>query len=120
MKNTAMPYLIIFAFGIVAIFFMSFIGLNNMDEIAAEKEGGGKKAEEQVAASPEDTYKQSCIACHGDQYQGAVGPALTGIGDRHSKDELVDILTNGTANGMPGGLVAGQEDAMAEWLMTLK
>jgi len=114
MKNTAMPYLIIFAFGIVAIFFMSFIGLNNMDEIA------GEKAEEQVAASPEDTYKQSCIACHGDQYQGAVGPALTGVGDRHSKEELVDILTNGTANGMPGGLVAGQEDAMAEWLMTLK
>jgi cytochrome c550 len=118
MKNAAMPYLIIFAFGIVAIFFMSFIGLNNMEEIAAEKDGGGEATEETASATPEETYAKSCIACHGDQYQGAVGPALTGL--TKSQEELKEILVNGTANGMPGGLIPGQEDAMAEWLTTLK
>ncbi|MBP2241653.1 cytochrome c550 [Cytobacillus eiseniae] len=117
MKNTAMPYLYIFAFGIVAIFFMSFIGLNNMEEISAEKEGGGEATEE-VAASPEEIYNKSCIACHGDQYQGGVGPALTGL--TKSPEELKAILVDGTPNGMPGGLIPGQEDAVAEWLTTLK
>ncbi|MFE8695406.1 cytochrome c550 [Cytobacillus sp. FJAT-53684] len=118
MKNAAKPYLIIFAFGIVAIFFMSFIGLNNMDEIAAEKEGGGEKTEDTASATPEEIYKQSCIACHGDQYQGAVGPALKGI--TKSQDEIKEILVNGTDKGMPAGLIPGQEDAVAEWLTTLK
>ncbi len=118
MKNAIMPYVLIFVFGIALMFGMSFIGLGNMKEMAAEKEGGGNKTEETATASPEDLYKKSCIACHGDQYQGAVGPALKGM--TLSQDEIKDILINGTPNGMPGGLVPGQEDAMAEWLVNLK
>lgn len=118
MKNPVMPYILIFVFGIVAMFGISFIGLDNMKEIAAEEEGGGKKTEEAASANPEDLYKSSCLACHGDQYQGAVGPALKGT--KLSQDEIKEILTNGTPNGMPGGLVSGQEEKMAEWIVNLK
>lgn len=118
MKNAIMPYVLIFVFGIVLMFGMSFIGLGNMKEIAAEKEGGGEKTEETASASPEDLYKKSCIGCHGDQYQGGVGPSLKGL--PISQDEIKQILVDGTPNGMPGGLVPGQEDAMAEWIANLK
>ena len=117
MKNAIMPYVLIFVMGIALMFGMSFIGLGNMKEIAAEQEGGAK-TEETATASPEDIYKKSCIGCHGDQYQGGVGPALKGL--PISQDEIKDILINGTPNGMPGGLIPGQEDAMAEWLANLK
>jgi len=117
MKNAVMPYVLIFVFGIVLMFGMSFIGLGNMKEMAAENEGGGEKTEE-TAANPEEIYKKSCIGCHGDQYQGGVGPALKGL--TISQDEIKDILVNGTSGGMPPGLVPGQEDAMAEWLANLK
>ena len=118
MKNAVMPYVLIFVFGIVLMFAMSFIGLGNMKEIAAEKEGGGANTEETASANPEDIYKKSCIACHGDQYQGAVGPALKGL--TISQDEIKEILINGTTGGMPGGLIPGQEEAMAEWIANLK
>ncbi|MFO1443436.1 cytochrome c [Bacillus sp. Bva_UNVM-123] len=118
MKNAIMPYVLIFVLGIGLMFVMSFIGLGNMKEIAAEKEGGGEKTEETAATNPEDIYKKSCIGCHGDQYQGGVGPALKGL--PISQDEIKDILINGTTGGMPGGLIPGQEDAMAEWLANLK
>lgn len=118
MKNAIMPYVLIFVLGIGLMFGMSFIGLGNMKEIAAEKEGGGEKTEETAVANPEDIYKKSCIGCHGDQYQGGVGPALKGLSI--SQDEIKDILINGTTGGMPGGLIPGQEDAMAEWLANLK
>lgn len=117
-RNPIIPFVLIMVLGIAAMFLFSFKGLGDMEELAAEKEGGGKT--EEVSSNPEDIYKTSCIGCHGDKYQGGVGPALTGVGDKLSKEEIVDILTNGTTGGMPKGLVAGNEEAMADWLMELK
>ncbi len=72
-----------------------------------------------LLSNPEDIYQQSCIACHGDSYQGGVGPALTGVGDRLSKEEVADILVNGK-NSMPPGLVpADKAGEVAEWLIGL-
>lgn len=74
--------------------------LGDNKELTSE---GDEEATEEVAASPEEIYQQSCIGCHGDQYQGGVGPALTGVGERLSEEEIVDVLTNGKG-AMPGDL----------------
>ncbi|QED48666.1 cytochrome c550 [Cytobacillus dafuensis] len=120
MKNPVMPYILIFALGIVAMFLISFKGLGDAEQLAAEKEGKGEKQEETVAASPEEIYKKSCIGCHGDQYQGGVGPALTGVGDRLSKDEIADIVTNGKGSMPPGLVPADKAGDMAAWLAEIK
>ena len=117
-RNPVIPYILIFVFGIGLMFLLSFKGLGDMDELAKEKEGGGT-TEETVAATPEDIYK-SCIGCHGDAYQGGMGPALTGVGDRLSKDEIKEVITKGRGN-MPGGMVKPEQaDAMADWLANIK
>ncbi|MEI2469985.1 cytochrome c550 [Peribacillus frigoritolerans] len=120
-RNPVMPFIIIMVFGIGLMFLLSFKGLGDAKDLAKEKEGGGKTEEtENASASPEDIYKQNCISCHGDAYQGGVGPALKGVGDRLSVDEVKNVITNGRG-AMPPGLVEEQNiDAMAEYIHGLK
>jgi cytochrome c550 len=118
-RNPIIPFVLIMVFGIGLMFFLSFKGLGDAEQIAKESEGGDK-TEEVADASPEEIYQQSCIGCHGDQYQGVSGPALTTVGSKYSPEEIQDILTNGTPGGMPGGLVPGNEDKMAQWLAEMK
>ncbi|MBD7935826.1 MULTISPECIES: cytochrome c550 [Cytobacillus] len=115
-RNPLIPFALIAILGIGAMFLVSFKGLGDHKELTSE---GDEEATEEVAASPEEIYQQSCIGCHGDQYQGGVGPALSGVGEKLSEEEIVDVLTNGKG-AMPGGLVSGKEQEMAEWLMTLE
>ncbi|MFF2456633.1 MULTISPECIES: cytochrome c550 [Peribacillus] len=120
-RNPVMPFIIIMVFGIGLMFLLSFKGLGDAKDLAKEKEGGEKTEEtENASASPEDIYKQNCISCHGDAYQGGVGPALKGVGDRLSVDEVKEVITNGRG-AMPPGLVEEQNiDAMAEYIHGLK
>lgn len=119
-RNPIIPFIIIMIVGIGAMFLVSFKGIGDNKDLVAELSGeGGESTEETAEANPEEIYQQSCIGCHGDQYQGGAGPALTGVGDRLSEDEIVDILTNGKG-AMPGGLVSGNEAAMATWLSELQ
>ncbi|WP_312473634.1 cytochrome c550 [Neobacillus sp.] len=120
-KNPVIPYILILVFGIVLVFILSFKGLGDMKEVAKDKGEGGKTTE--VASSnPEDIYKNAgCIGCHGNQYQGGMGPALKGIGDKLSKDQIKGFLTNGSPKGMPPGLVKPEQmDAMVEWVSKIK
>lgn len=122
-RNPLMPFVLIAVIGIAAMFLMSFKGLGDMEEIAAQQEGGGEAATEETAsANPEDWYTNNgCIGCHGGDYTGGVGPTLLGVGDKYSQDELVDILLNGIeGTTMPGGFPADQAPQMAEWLSTLQ
>jgi menaquinol-cytochrome c reductase cytochrome b/c subunit len=68
--------------------------------------------------------KAQCIACHGNELEGGGGPSLRGIGDKLSKDEIVDTITNGRANGaMPsfkGQLSEAEIDQIATWLSQQK
>ncbi|CAH0283978.1 Cytochrome c-550 [Peribacillus frigoritolerans] len=120
-RNPVMPFIIIMVFGLGLMFLLSFKGLGDAKDLAKEKEGGEKTEEtENASASPEDIYKQNCISCHGDAYQGGVGPALKGVGDRLSVDEVKNVITNGRG-AMPPGLVEEQNiDAMAEYIHGLK
>ncbi|MFD0670392.1 c-type cytochrome [Cohnella sp. GCM10027633] len=77
-----------------------------------------------------DTMTQAaCISCHGAELEGGGAPTLRGIGDTHSKEELIDIITNGKGDAMPafkeGGtaqhtLTAEQIEQVATWLSKQK
>ncbi len=121
-RNPVIPFVVIMIFGIGLMFLFSFKGIGDSKEIAKELENGGKTEEpaDSASAAPEDIYKQNCISCHGDAYQGGMGPALTGVGDRRSADEIKDIIINGK-NSMPGGLVKeDQAENMVKFLQGLK
>jgi len=78
-----------------------------------------------------DIYQRSsCVQCHSDDLRGMQGfaPALRGIGDVYTKDEIVDIMKNGKGNMAAGqwdasiqlGLTEEELDTMAEWLSIQK
>lgn len=118
-RNPLIPFALIAVIGIGLMFLFSFKGLGDMDDLAKEKEGGAETTET-VAVKPEDTYKASCIGCHGDQYQGGMGPGLKGVGDKFSKEEIMDIVTNGKGDMPPGMVKPDDAAAMADWLADIK
>ncbi|WP_174730209.1 cytochrome c550 [Mesobacillus harenae] len=119
-RNPIIPFVLIMVFGIGLMFLLSFKGLGDAKEIAEQEEGGTEATEEVASDNPEEIYQQTCASCHGNQYEGGFGPKLDDVGSRLSQEELKEILVNGQGTGMPGGLVPGKEDLMAEWLAGLK
>jgi cytochrome c550 len=121
-RNPVIPFMIIMVFGIVLMFGLSFKGIGESNN-AAKKEGGTTstaKTETAAASDPEGIYKSTCIGCHGDQYQGVVGPSLKGIGSKLSVDQIKQIITHGKGN-MPPNLVSEDKaDAMAKWVSQIK
>ena len=119
-RNPVIPYVVIMIFGIGLMFLLSFKGLGDAKEIAAENEAGKGEKTEEVATSPEDIYKKSCLGCHGNQYQGGVGPSLKNVGDKLSQDQLKSIVTKGKGTMPPNLVPEEQADEMAKWLAELK
>lgn len=110
--NPIKVFLSMFALGIVATIVAGAVGV-----LTSGDEGTGEVA----SADPEVLVQQSCIACHGSDLQGGMGgqaPSL--IGMDLTKEEIVDILINGQGTMMPGGLVPGNEEAVAEYLLSLQ
>lgn len=120
-RNPVVPFVLIMVFGIGLMFVLSYKGLGDAEQIAKDQAKGGKTEEPtNVSAKPEDIYKQNCITCHGDSYQGGVGPALNGVGKRRDAAYIKNIILNGK-NTMPPGLVKeDQADAMVKFLQGLK
>ncbi|MCM3611284.1 cytochrome c [Planococcus sp. MERTA32b] len=130
-KNAIVPYILIMAFGIGLIFFLSLEGVGNEAEIAEEHaaeengegaatgEGTGEGEETADAGEfdPEAKAQESCISCHGSSYEGGMGPSL--IETELSQEEIEDVIANGKGT-MPAGLVeADNIPAMAEWVLSL-
>ena len=130
-KNAIVPYILIMAFGIGLIFFLSLEGVGNEAEIAEEhaaEEGGegmatgegtgeGEETANAGEFDPEAKAQESCIGCHGSSYEGASGPSL--VATELSQEEIEEIIANGQG-GMPGGLVEAENiPAMAEWVLSL-
>ncbi|WP_159884962.1 c-type cytochrome [Paenibacillus puerhi] len=70
------------------------------------------------AASVQAIYKSSCLACHGDQLQGGMGPGLQKVGTRLDKEQIVAKIQHG-GGGMPSYSAKLREtdiQALAEWL----
>ncbi|GGI11114.1 cytochrome c550 [Gottfriedia solisilvae] len=116
-RNPLIPFALIAALGIAVMLIISLKGAKQADEIA----NGGKKEEQTASTKPDEIYAQTCVSCHGDQLQGAVGPNLTKVGAKYSEEEIKAILQNGKEGGMPAGLVSGaQLDAVSKWLSEKK
>src|SRR5690606_1063079 len=129
-KNAIVPYILIMAFGIGLIFFMSLEGVSNEAEIAengteeagegaATGEGSGEGEDTASAGEfdPEAKAQESCISCHGGNYEGGIGPSL--IDTEMSQEEIEDVIANGKGS-MPPGLVEAENiPAMAEWVLSL-
>lgn len=56
-----------------------------------------ERVAEEVVISAEDIFVRSCAGCHGIEEAGT-GPALAGVADRLSEEELHDVLYNGRGN----------------------
>jgi menaquinol-cytochrome c reductase cytochrome b/c subunit len=94
--------------------------------------GAGKAAAIVAADDPgAEVYKKAtCLACHGGGLKGMPSsgiPALLGVGDKHSKDDILGIIKNGKGN-MPTmykpnidkGLTDADIDKLADWLSRQK
>ncbi len=85
--------------------------------------GGGDEKEEGASVDPnEQVAQQRCATCHGGNLQGMGStPALNDVGSRLSEEEILEVILEGTSNGMPPGLVKGEEaEALAAWLAEKK
>ncbi|MEY9093087.1 c-type cytochrome [Paenibacillus sp. RC84] len=97
--------------------------------------GGGQqqKAAGVVAAddpSAEIYKKATCVSCHGGDLKGMPNngiPALRGVGDKHDKEQIMNIIKNGQGAMQPQykdniakGLTDADLDKLADWLAKQK
>jgi menaquinol-cytochrome c reductase cytochrome b/c subunit len=83
---------------------------------------GPKPHNTQVIGMDEEGYRiyrqNACIKCHGDHLQGVNGPSLLGVGNRHTKEEILHIINYGRG-AMPAGMFQGtkeEQEILADWL----
>lgn len=84
--------------------------------------GSSTDAEKGEPRSAEVLYKQLCINCHGTDLQGKSAPALKGLGDSKTAEQLAAKIEKG-GGGMPsfGKMLKPEEvQGLAEWLIAQK
>jgi quinoprotein glucose dehydrogenase len=81
----------------------------------------GSLAPNEPAVNARGVYQQQCSACHRDDFAGTPPqiPSLIGVGARHSRAELADVIRKG-AGRMPGfpNLSANAVNALVEYMVT--
>ncbi|HWL22970.1 MAG TPA: cytochrome c [Ureibacillus sp.] len=116
-NNPVIPYILIMAFGIGLIFFMSMEGVGNKEEIAH----GGDEATEEGATAEEgaggEELVASCIGCHGGDLTGGFGPNLHGITD---VEHVKNVVMNGQGAMPAQGKSDAEAQAIAEYITSLK
>ncbi|SDN08699.1 cytochrome c550 [Sediminibacillus halophilus] len=123
-RNPVIPFAIIAVLGILTMIVLSVVGLNQYEDIqqageegSQQEESGEGGGEEAASDDPEAIFQNNCASCHGGDLSGGAGPNLQEVGGRYSKDEIHEIIMNGTDGGMPAGLVSDSEaDLLAQWL----
>ncbi|GEK35360.1 c-type cytochrome [Kurthia sibirica] len=122
-KNPIVPYLLIIAFGLGLIFYMSLIGVDKKQEAKnndAKTEQGEKNKGSASETDPKAITSAKCISCHGDDLKGGgSAPSLHGTGLK--TDAVKKILVEGRG-GMPAGLLSDDSelDAVAKYIADLK
>ena len=109
-NNPLIPYLLIMAFGIGLIFFMSFDGAS--DKNSADGDHSGETTE----LNGEEIAQKNCIGCHGGDLQGVGNaPAIAGLDAAH----IQEVALNGQG-AMPKMLQSEAEaQAVAEYISGL-
>lgn len=117
-RNPLIPFLLIAVLGIGLMFLLSFKGLGDHEKLAKGEEE--PKTGDVANATPEEIYTQSCVSCHGQNYEGGAGPTLVGVGDKLGVDGIKETIKSGRGI-MPPGLVPDEKlDEMAEWVSQIK
>jgi cytochrome c551 len=114
MGNTVKSLVGLLVGGLVLSLGLAFSGIG----VHTDAEDGAAPAAP-TAEEVQATVQSSCLSCHGNDLKGGAGPSLHNLDQKYDQDEIAEILKNGKG-GMPGGLVPGLEDAVAEYLLTLK
>ncbi|NEU30218.1 cytochrome c [bacterium LRH843] len=83
------------------------------EEAPAETPEEGATAEFDATAA-EDTYKKSCIGCHGGNLEGTVGPALKGTA--LSDAEIKNVILNGQGTMPAQNLPEADAENLAKWI----
>ncbi|WP_214824445.1 cytochrome c550 [Exiguobacterium algae] len=110
MRNPLLPFAAIAIVAIIAMVSLSYYGVNQAQQAAAGPDVTEMNPEELYAA-------KGCTGCHGGNLEGGVGPALTGVGERLSAEEIQNIIVNGRGQ-MPAGLASAEEaEVLANWLI---
>lgn len=78
------------------------------DDAAATEDAAEGETVAVDADAAKATLKTSCVACHGQNLEGGVGPSLNDVGSRLSADEIEEVLKNGRG-AMPKGLIKGDD-----------
>ncbi|WP_282943562.1 c-type cytochrome [Paenibacillus sp. RC67] len=71
-----------------------------------------------ITVKVEEVFKGNCMACHGDQLQGKIGPNLQKVGSHLTKEQILKQIRDGGSD-MPSfasSLSKEEIDALAEWL----
>ena len=105
-NNPVIPYILIMAFGIGLIFFLSLTG-------AGHDEAGGE-----TDTNDDAKLVQTCISCHGGKLEGASAPTLIGL----EPDYIMEVLANGIEDTpmRPGMVNEAQAKAIAEYISSLE
>ncbi len=106
-NNPVIPYILIMAFGIGLIFFLSLTG-------AGHDEAGGE-----TDTNADKKLVQTCIGCHGGNLGGqGNAPSLIGL----EADHIIEVLANGIEDTpmTPGLVNEAQAKAIAEYISSLE
>ena len=82
-KNPIIPFLLIIFLGIGLVFLLSRVGATDdgeedvATEEGSEESGGGEEASS-GDVDAEGIARDNCASCHGQDFSGAMGPALAG------------------------------------------
>lgn len=90
----------------------------NDDNAGEEANSGGATTADGSPAAK--TYQNKCLSCHGENLEGGVGPKLSDVGSRLSKEDIENVIANGKGQ-MPAGILQGEEASqVAAWLSEKK
>lgn len=107
-------FISIFAAGILLAVVLGIIGINQND---VAEEGAPDEAESGIVLNDIPESMSGCLACHGNNLEGAAGPSLHDV--QLSTDEIIDILQNGIGS-MPAQDLSEEEmQEVAEYLVNL-
>ena len=92
-RSPLLPFGIIMVVGVLVMFLISFKGIGDSRDLAAELEGGNEQTDE-VAANPEEIYKKHVLAAMGINIK-VVESRLNRCWRKIIEEEIEDIVVNG-------------------------
>lgn len=92
------------------------VGCSGKEEVK-QTENAEQPFNEELIATGEKIAKSNCIGCHGSDLSGDLGPNLRNT--PLTKEQLIQVLIAG-GDTMPPASANGNEEAVAEYLLTLK